>query len=622
MMYAPSPISHRLLLPLLVGLAAGLALALPLDFAYGGLRYGGYYFCLFLVIGWGLAFVPVFRKTVCPLYAGRSERWALAGVLVFFAIVAVATPPGFRTLQDELSLQNISLSMHSHREAVSADKGYWVDGRFEVIKATLNKRPFLFPFLVSLVHDFTGYRIGNVFALNLAIGLAAVATGFTLFLAWFGRAVAIIAVTLLAASPLFLLSVRSGGFEALNFLLLGVVGLALVAYRSHGGRAAEAFLVLTAVLLAYVRYESGILLVPLLVYFWWRCPHRPGGQLSTVTLAAPLLMVPAAWVLRCGQARVGTWGPAEAADSMPVFSAAYLPQNIADAVVFFFGPSHALPSNFVLALAGAAGLLLFLSALLMRGAAGSGGGDHRDVVAPGAVFWLCLIFLPGTVVFAYFWSSFLDPLARRMALPLEWLFAFGLAYLLWRSARAGRRRFVVLGSIIGISILGVALPSLRQASLEADDNQLAVLENWKVTWFNDAGFSRERCLVIDTQTKAWTAMRVAALPAGRVASRMAALELQFRSGRLPTILVVESLLRGRGGAWFPEGPPLPSGLTLEAAPLAFRELSPGRAVRIRRVSAVDSGEDLYEAFWEAQGGLKHADTVYEAFKARLLLNLP
>jgi len=151
-------------------LSAGLAFLLPLTDAYVALRYGGPFLALTLLLLWLYCAAPALQEL---WGAARPVSGAVCGaivVLVCSAVMFKAVPAKLRILDDELSLQRTALSMHHHREFVSADKGYWVGGEFTITNATLGKRPFFYPFLLSVVHDVTGYRTGNAFYLNFVLG--------------------------------------------------------------------------------------------------------------------------------------------------------------------------------------------------------------------------------------------------------------------------------------------------------------------------------------------------------------------------------------------------------------------------------------------------------------------
>ena len=73
---------------------------------------------------------------------------------------------GFKIVMDELMLLGTSMSMHLDRVALTPLRGNDIQGAFVVLDGIVDKRPLFFPFLVSIVHDLSGYRPENAFFLN------------------------------------------------------------------------------------------------------------------------------------------------------------------------------------------------------------------------------------------------------------------------------------------------------------------------------------------------------------------------------------------------------------------------------------------------------------------------
>lgn len=622
--------------PLFTGsalLSVGLAFFLPITDAYVALRYGGFFFALSLLLLWLFCAVPAMSEFWESIRHLRGLAFGGLAVLVCCVVIFQSEPAKFRILDDELSLQRTALSLHSDREFVSADRGYWIDGEFTVINATLGKRPFLYPFLVSVVHDFTGYRIENAFYLNFFLGLLVVLVAYCLLLCWFGVWASMIASLALASTPLFILSVRSGGFEVANMLFFGLLGLGLVVYLSkRGSRRLEAFLILTASLLAYTRYESAIILLLLLVFLLWRHWRKASWHLSWWVCFAPLTMVPAVWLLRCTRARSGAWPGAELVDA-PIFSHTHIMGNLEDALVFFLSPSSQVPTNFYFTLFALIGLIWFLlrSMQAVPGKNPHRSGELTDEVPIGgstdpkllaASLWL-LVFIPlALVVLSYFWSSFLDPLAQRMALPFFWAMAFGAAYFI-RGLQGWQPWCLRLaGVILLVSLFTSALPSLRESEAAYQKNYLARMQNWKIEVFQASDLSVESTLMIDRFPSAWTAQRIPALPYSEANQRLAALKLHQRVGTFKDIFVVEHLIQKEPGVWVPRRGALDPGIRLDDDAYAYLPLSKSRAIRLMRVQSVEHETDLLGEFWSVHEGVAPSEAVLQKFKAFLAMNLP
>jgi hypothetical protein len=78
----------------------------------------------------------------------------------------------FKVVADEVVLGSTAMQMHFERQAAVIVRGYDYAGNFTPLNVYVDKRPLVFPFLLSLVHDLTGYRVANVFVLNGLLSLA------------------------------------------------------------------------------------------------------------------------------------------------------------------------------------------------------------------------------------------------------------------------------------------------------------------------------------------------------------------------------------------------------------------------------------------------------------------
>ena len=69
-------------------------------------------------------------------------------------------------------IQGTAYEMHITKQVSTILRAYNIGGTWLSIDPYLDKRPYFFPFLVSLLHDLTGYRIANMFIVNVACAAA------------------------------------------------------------------------------------------------------------------------------------------------------------------------------------------------------------------------------------------------------------------------------------------------------------------------------------------------------------------------------------------------------------------------------------------------------------------
>ena len=117
-------------------------------------------------------------------------------------------------------LTGTSMSMHFTGTVLTPMRGGDIQGAFVILEGMMDKRQLFFPFLVSILHDLTGYRPENAFVLNgiltfVFLGLVN-AAGRKLA----GRTAGWLGVALFAGLPLLGQNATGGGFELLNLVMI------------------------------------------------------------------------------------------------------------------------------------------------------------------------------------------------------------------------------------------------------------------------------------------------------------------------------------------------------------------------------------------------------------------
>jgi 4-amino-4-deoxy-L-arabinose transferase-like glycosyltransferase len=335
-------------------------------------------------------------------------------------------------------------------------RAYNVAGTWLTIDTFLDKRPYFFPFLVSLMHDLTGYRIANMFVLNVACAGAVLA-----LLYWFarelaGRGPAILAVALMATMPLFGQNATGAGMDLHSLAMVALVACLGVLYLRSPSDDRLCLLVLGSVLLTQSRYESIIFIGPVafVVIAGWVRARRV--ILPWLVVAAPLLLVPYAWHRRVAEAQPLFWQLQEGQTS--AFATSNVVGNLKGNLAFLFNTGTDLANSWYLSILGFAGLGWFayqagrwlwrrprpqLPAAALVGVAFGAGV---------AVHFVLLLF--------YWWARFNDILASRFALPLCLAFCVLAAVMVkgLRDLRVPALRIAAVG--FGIWLLTGALPAI------------------------------------------------------------------------------------------------------------------------------------------------------------------
>jgi len=406
-----------------------------------------------LIIAWGYYYILGVFSLFC-LYALRLARargevlrgWILrpgaAGVAIAAGTLFAVWSDSFRhkILYDEFVIQGTAYEMHVTKQVSTILRAYDLGGTWLSIDTYLDKRPYFFPFLVSLLHDVTGYRIANMFALNVACAAALLA-----LLYWFareiaGRGPALLAVALMATMPLFGQNATGAAMDLHNLAMLAMVACLGVLYLRAPSDDRLSLLVLGMVLLAESRYESVIFLVPttLIVALGWLRAGRV--ILPWPAVIAPLLLVPWIWHHRVLEAEPVFW-QLKAGQTSP-FGLENVLGNLTGDVAFLFNTGPHLANSWVLSFCGVAGLCW----LLVRAWAWA---RSRPRPAPSAAVVVGLAFGAGVaghfvVLLFYWWAKFDDLMASRFALPMCLAFA-------------------VLAAALAKGLAALRLPALRVA---------------------------------------------------------------------------------------------------------------------------------------------------------------
>ncbi len=579
----PSSLLHRVETRLvLFGFAGVLAvwlgfIGLPVPAAQAVVKHGGYYVMLltcglFLHAlwrirgGWAGATEPLTRR----------QRWVVAAVIGLFSLLAVAAEP-FRSkiLNDEFVLQSTAYNLHYFREVATMVRGYEVQGVFLSIDNYLDKRPYLYPFLVSLMHDLTGYRVLNAYLVN------ALLMPVTLFLAFvFGRQLShwrggLLAVGLLGSLPLLGQNATGSGMELLNTAMI-LAGMLLAAgfLRAPDEDRLAAFL-LGVVLLAQARYESALYAAPAALVAAAGCWRARRIIRPWQAVAVPLLLLPVALQNKVIAHSPLLWELTDQASSR--FSFDYFPKNLRGAGNFLFNTNPRLANSALLTLLGLAGLAWIIWRLART-------RPRPDTAEPARLAFFCfsLAILANTLlVFCYYWSSFDDAMAARFSLPLHLLFAFGTVLM---AAGLDRRWpatpvLLVLTVAFACGVSTTRFSSHLYSHLGIDEIE------WTLRYVN-ARPPGPRLILTNRTSLPWLLQKTPAILLDRSKLVAGRLQEQLREHNFAEILVLQSLRPTSPEGWHEliMDDRLPAGFHLEQ--LAEKRFGT-KLVRISRLVAVD-----------------------------------
>lgn len=419
---------------------------------------GGYWVTMTLIVLFGRSVWHMTKGRDWWHHLTRFDAWVGALILSTVIVWVAHERPGYKILADELLLSGTGMGMHFDREAAYPTRATDVQGSFQILTRSLDKRPLLFPFLLSTVHDVSGYRPENAFYLN--IGLSVVFLGLIYVLAWkvgASRWAGVVAVLLFAGLPLLAQQATGGGFELLNLLLIVVFGLLLAHYLdAPDEQRLEAF-ILGALLLASTRYESAVFLAigaVAALLGWWRARRV---ILSWPLIFSPLFLAPLLLQNRMFEGGSRAWQMAGQQGVSVPFGFQYLAPNMGHALAFFFDLSGYQPSSPLFAMAGLV-TLPFFGLWMVKVLRQGGGAQGRDQ----ALAWLGVsLFVVTAVYMFYFWGKFDDPIINRLSLPVHLLMMLSVVLICGQFIKS-ERGWKIISAVVFAGILVHGLPVLSK----------------------------------------------------------------------------------------------------------------------------------------------------------------
>ncbi len=434
------------------------------------------FWCKLIVIHFGY---PVIFITFCcfvySLYRVFLKyfvrpKFTRASILTGLAIAVCSVflflhdPFGFKVVMDEPVLLSTSRMMHFRNEVLTPYEANSYGGSFHVTRGYLDKRPYFHPFLISLLHTFTGYRPENIFLLNILL------TPVLLTLAYFfgkkltDRRGGILAVLLLTGIPLLAQNATGGHFEILNMVMILGAMLLACQYLDRPGPDTMAALCFGGILLTQTRYESTFFALPvaLVVLLGWM--KKKEIILPWPVVFSPLFLIFYPMHFRVTLSRDDSFQVIDKGHDT-AFNLEYFWENLEAAGIFLFNFSSELSNSLLISFAGVVALGFFIGYLVINFQ------QIRQKETPELVLVLFLgtVLLCFALVMCYHWGQLSDPVASRFALPLLLMFALVAVVALARWPRPFLLSVLALyGYVLLFHVSNLDLLDLRIKLVEAE----------------------------------------------------------------------------------------------------------------------------------------------------------
>lgn len=369
----------------------------------------------FLLWSYSLFFLQRQNKSLSELLPRRKFAWAT--IIAATGLLLLYEPFEFKIVFDELLLSACSQVMHFTRIAAIPQYANDYSGSYVFLESMLDKRPLFFPFLLSLVHDLTGYRYTNVFFLNGALTLVLVTLVYSVSRLLSNHRAGLLAVLLTGSLPLISVYATSGHFEILNLvMILMTIFLSFVYIRDPGETTLAPF-ALCLILLSQVRYENSIYLLPfgIMILLGWSKAERI--ILPWQVILCPVLLIVSSMHYRLILNQEHGFFQSGPNGRDQTFSLSYAAENLESAFRFLFSHGQSQPNAYLLSILGMASIFLFLYYAYRRAERCKGSEPKMTAMF---IFFMAISLLNAVIIFFNF-GLFHQYITSRLSLPLHLL---------------------------------------------------------------------------------------------------------------------------------------------------------------------------------------------------------
>ena len=459
-----------------------------------------YYFLMATVLCWAgthLHAARDWRRETALTWV--RENWP--GLVVAFAvtvIAALAVEPALRMLSDEANLVGTSKNFFATKTATFTISGKNYYDSYWDVDVAIDRRPALFPFLVSLVHAASGYSYKNVFYFNLLVLPVFVLVAYRLCKSLAGETFALVTAFFVFAHPNALISLRSGGFDFFSAFMTVLVIKSLLDFTREQTASKLALLWVNLCVFAEARYETALFIPPtlaLLLLFrmvTWSM-LRPYVFVYALT---PVYLAPRIWqsVVR---GNIPEQDPGAVA-----FSVENLCNNVREYFAPLLSPFDSYPAHSSLVIAlGLVGCLLWLRWLTQQVRA----KEWRAPQFRFAVFVLAWLILQAVICFSYVWGRAQYPSVARLFIVLDTFFSFAAAWVLVISLR---RQPAFVPVLLAVAVFTFGLPIAAQHRMF---NRLTQTRESNTSWRFFESLGEKRILIVSDRPNLFTIMDYGAM---------------------------------------------------------------------------------------------------------------
>ena len=459
-----------------------------------------YFLLLVTVVTWAATYLHV----ACALKRADVIAWIkdnLAGIalaLVVTVVAGLAIDPALRVLSDEAGLVGTSRNFFLNKTATFTTTGKYYYDQFWENGLVIDRRPCLFPFLVSLLHVLRGYSYTNAFLLNLIVLPVFVLVAYRIGKLLAGESFGLVAGVFVVTQPITLISARSGGFDCLAALFALLVAHGFLAHARNPSPARLAILWMNLCMFAEVRYETALFLplVVILLLGFRLAPWEHLKPFAPVYALTPAYLLPRIW-----QSMLLGDVPEQEPGAV-TFSLQNFVNNAREYFKPIFSPfDFHLPHSALILALGVVGTVLAVrwGWARMRARAWQAPELRFGVMV---VAWMAL---QTAIIFSYVWGRAQHPGSARLVITIDTWFAFLGAWTLVAMLKRLRPYFSIL---VAAAIFATYLPVAAQHRIQ---NELTLTREAATAWRFFASLHEKRILIVADRPSLYTIMEYGAL---------------------------------------------------------------------------------------------------------------
>jgi hypothetical protein len=285
-------------IPAAITTAFGIYTLTDWDFMTLALTHSSYYIVLFSCVVWLVLTYLFFSSRRSAL---KEFFWkyypGILSALVLTVSVFLSVKAEYKVLADETNLLCVSKGMLLDKTVQCAHMGKAYYDLFFPVDYILDKRPYLFPFLGSVLHTFLGYRPENFFILNALTLFGLLSLTYVVFRRILAPPVAFAAQLLILSQPIITISATSAGLELFTALYFFLCMVLVYFFMRAPEDKKLPYLWINLILFSHCRYESPIFAVMIIIGLFALRSIKlsmlwPARWLYTLT---PLFYLPIVW---------------------------------------------------------------------------------------------------------------------------------------------------------------------------------------------------------------------------------------------------------------------------------------------------------------------------------------